>query len=152
VSGQRTAAGSRVVDALHRERPFDALLALSGSPGAARLVTQLFVVSLRRCFAGRDPREITCYVRDLLEWRELGAHGRLARRTEALIRAVLGEPGLAAAVPAGSRYEIMCHVVGDLARPPGAPPRLLETLIELAERRADRYPEPAAQVTAGRQP
>ena len=99
---------------------------------------------LRRCFAGRDPREITGYVRDLLEWRELPTRGRLARWTEALIRAVLGEPALAAAVPAGCRYEIMCHVVADLVRPPGAPPGVLEALIEQAERRVDRYPEPAA--------
>jgi hypothetical protein len=105
------------------------------------LLTQLFVVSLRRCFAGRDPQEITRYVRDLLEWRELPARGGLARRTEALIRAVLGEPALAAAVPAGCRYEIMCHVVGDLARPPGAPVGLIEALIEQAERRVERFPE-----------
>ena len=136
-------AGSGVLDALHSERPSDALAALRGSPGASRLLTQLFVVSLRRCFAGRDPREITWYVRDLLEWRGLPARGRLGRRTEALIRAVLGEPALAAAVPAGCRYEIMCHVVGDLARPPGAPEGLVEALIEQAERRVDRYPEPA---------
>ena len=136
-------AGSGVLDALHSERPSDALAALRGSPAVVRLVTQLFVVSLRRCFAGRDPRGITSYVRDLLEWRELPARGRLARCTEALIRAVLGEPALAA-VPAGSRYEIMCHVVADLVRPPGAPPGVLEALIEQAERRVDRYPEPAA--------
>jgi hypothetical protein len=144
VGGRRTAAGSGVLDALHDERPADALAALRGSPGAVRLVTQLFVVSLRRCFAGRDPRAITGYVRDLLEWRELPARGRLARWTEALIRAVLGEPALAAAVPAGCRYEIMCHVVADLVRPPGAPPGVLEALIEQAEQRVDRYPEPAA--------
>jgi hypothetical protein len=135
---------------LHGERPSAALAALSGSPGAARLLTQLFVVSLRRCFAGRDPREITGYVRDLLEWRQLPACGRLARRTEALIRAVLGEPALAAAVPAGCRYEIMCHVVGDLVRPPGAPPGVLQALIDQAERQVDRYP--AARATAARQP
>jgi hypothetical protein len=144
VGGQRTAAGTLVLGALHGERPSDALAAFRGSPGAARLVTQLFVVTLRRCFAGRDPREITGYVRDLLEWRELPARGRLARSTEALIRAVLGEPALAATVPAGCRYDIVCHVVGDLVRPPGAPPDVLAALIDQAERRVDRYPEPAA--------
>jgi hypothetical protein len=132
-----------VLDALRSERPTDALAALRGSPGVSRLVAQLFVVSLRRCFGGHDVRKITRYVRDLLEWCELPAGGQLARRTEALIRAVLGEPALGAAVPADRRYEIVCVVVGDLARPPGAPPGLVETLIELAERRVDRYPEPA---------
>ena len=152
MSGQRTAAGTHVLHALHGDRPSDALLALRGSPSAVRLLTQLFVVSLRRCFAGRDAREITRYVRDLLEWRELSARGLLARRTEALIRAVLGEPDLAAAVPAGARYEIMCNVVGDLARPPGAPAGLLDVLIEQAERRVERYREPAAYATGGRRP
>jgi hypothetical protein len=126
------------------------LAALRGSPGASRLLTQLFVVSLRRCFAGRDPREITQYVRDLLEWRELPAYGGLARRTEALIRAMLGEPALAATVPAACRYEIMCHVVGDLARPPGAPAGLIEALIEQAERWVERDPEPAVPASPGR--
>ena len=144
VGGLRTAAGALVLAALRAERPSDALAALRSSPGAARLLRQLFVVSLRRCFAVRNPREITWYVRDLLEWRDLPAGGELARRAEALIRSALGEPALAAAVPAGSRYEIMCHVVGDLARPPGASQGLVETLIEQAERRLDRYPEPAA--------
>jgi hypothetical protein len=141
VGGLRTAAGTLVLDALRRERPSDALAALRGSPSASRLLTQLFVVSLRRCFAGRDPREIAGYVRDLLEWRELPSRGELARRTEALIRAALGEPSLAAAVPAGWQYEIMCLVVGDLARPPGAPQGLIEALIEQSERRVDRYSE-----------
>lgn len=137
------------MEALRGERPSDGLTALRGSPGGSRLLTELFVVSLRRCFAARDPREITPYVRDLLEWCDLPAHGGLARRTEALIRAVLGEPALAAAVPAGCRYEVMCHVVGDLARPPGAPEGLIEALIEQAERRIERYPEPVAPASLG---
>jgi hypothetical protein len=146
----RTAAGTLVLEALRSERPANALGALRGSPGASGLVAQLFVVSLRRCFAGHDLRQITRYVRDLLEWCELPARGQLARRTEALIRAVLGEPALLAAVPAACRYEIVCVVVGDLVRPPGAPPGLVETLIEQAERRIDRDPEPAELSPADR--
>jgi hypothetical protein len=62
---------------------------------------------------------------------------------------VLGEPALATAVPAGCRYQIICHVVGDLARPPGAPDGLIEALIEQAERRIERYPEPATPLSQG---
>lgn len=142
----RTAAGTLVLDALRSEHPTAALAALRGSPGASRLLAELFVVSLRRCFAGRDPREITRYVRDLLQWCELPARGELARRTEGLIRAVLGEPALAAAIPLACRCEIVGAVIGDLDRPPGAPPGLIETLIEQAESRVERYPEPVPMI------
>jgi hypothetical protein len=132
-----------VLQALRDEDPVPALMALRDSPRAERLLTQLFVVALRRCFAGRDVREITRYVRDLLDWRAMPTRRELARQAEALIRAALGEPALAGAVPAARRHEIMCYVVGDLARPPGVPPELLESLVKQAEQRVDRYPPPA---------
>jgi hypothetical protein len=103
-----------------------------------RLLTQLFAVALRRCFAGHDAREITAYVRDLLAWLDLPAEGAAARQTEALIRSALGEPALAGGIGAARRHEITCWVVGDLARPPGASPAVLGALLEQAEQRADR--------------
>jgi hypothetical protein len=136
--GQRSAPGRLVLTALQDERPAYALVRLGDSPRVVALLTQLFAVALRRCFAGHDAREITAYVRDLLEWLDLPPGGGPARQTEALIRSVLGEPALATGIAAARRHEITCWVVGDLARPPGANPAVLDALLEQAERRVSR--------------
>jgi hypothetical protein len=127
-----------VLTALQDERPAYALVRLGDSPRVVALLAQLFAVALRRCFAGHDAREITGYVRDLLEWLDLPPGGGPARQTEALIRSVLGEPALATGITAARRHEITCWVVGDLARPPGANPAVLDALLEQAERRVSR--------------
>jgi hypothetical protein len=137
--------GWLILRALEGEQPAAALARLSRSPGAVRLLGQLFVVALRRCFAGHQVREITGYVHDLLGWHGLPPRGGLARQTEALIRAALGEPMLAGGIGAARRHEIICAVVGDLARPPGAGPAVLAGLLEQAEQRVDRFDRPATR-------
>jgi hypothetical protein len=112
------------------------LAALHPSPRTVRLLSELFVVALRRCFAGHDTREITAYVRDLLHWLDRPDGGRQAREVEALIRAALGEPALAVGIPPVLRHEIVCAVVGDLARPPGMDTEALGELVSLAEARS----------------
>ena len=52
---------------------------VAARPAPARLMREVFAVAVRRCFAGRDPREITPYVRDLLTRRGLPANGVAAR-------------------------------------------------------------------------
>jgi hypothetical protein len=136
--GQTSFAGRLVLEALQDEHPVRALARLGDSPRVVRLLDQLFAVALRRCFAAGDVREVTTYVRDLLEWLELPARGELARQTEALIRAVLGEPALITEVAEAQRYEIICWVVGDLARPPGASEVVLNALLDQAGERVDR--------------
>ncbi len=113
-----------------------ALAALHPSPRTVQLLGELFAVALRRCFAGHDTREVTAYVRDLLTWLKRPTDGRSAREIEALIRAVLGEPALAVHIPPVRRHEIVCAVVGDLARPPGVDGGVLGELVTLAESRA----------------
>jgi hypothetical protein len=120
---------------LKDERPAVALAALHPSPRTVQLLGELFAVALRRCFAGHDTREVTAYVRDLLTWLERPDGGRQAREIEALIRAVLGEPALAVNIPPVRRHEIVCAVVGDLARPPGMDADALGGLVTLAETR-----------------
>jgi hypothetical protein len=137
--GQNGQIGGLVLRALSHERPAAALASLHPSPRTVALLSQLFVVALRRCFAGHDTREITEYVRDLLGWLELPTGGRDARDVEALIRAALGEPALAVGIAPERRHEIVCVVVGDLVRPPGVEPRLLGELITLAEARAGQF-------------
>jgi hypothetical protein len=147
MDGTSTQAGRLVLAALGDERPAAALARLHEAPSATRLMRQLFVVAVRRVFAGGDPRELTAYVRDLLDWHGLPPRGALARDVEALARAALGEPRLAAGVTHGRRREIVCHVLGDLVRPPGAAPGELAALVRLAERRADRYDGPPPRRT-----
>jgi hypothetical protein len=142
-TGQMGSPGSLVLLALEGEHPALALHRASRSPRVHRLLTQLFVVALRRCFTGHDAREITGYVYDLLVFLQLPARGVLARQTEGLIRAALGEPALAGGIPADLRHRIVCAVVGDLARPPGADRAVLARLIEQAEQRVDRLDRPA---------
>jgi hypothetical protein len=128
-----------VLRALAEEDPAAALARLHPAPRILRLLSQLFVVALRRGFAGRDGREITAYVHDLLTWRDLPAGGVLARETEALIRAALGEPALGAGIAAGRRRKIICTVLGDLTRPPGAGADVLAGLVAQADTRVERY-------------
>ncbi|WP_250003010.1 hypothetical protein [Actinoplanes sp. M2I2] len=133
-----TAAGRLLLDALGEESPARSLSRAGGSPRAARLLHELFTVAVRRSFVGRDPRDVTDYIRDLLDYQALPSGGRLARQAEAVVRSVLGEPELAYAIPALRRAEIICVVVGDLARPPGVPADELRALVRQAERRVDR--------------
>lgn len=117
---------------------------LGGLPVPIRLLREVFAVAVRRCFAGRDPREITGYVRDLLLRRGLPADGVEAREAEAVIRTALGEWELAAGIPDERRVDIIIVVVGDLARAEavGSDEALFEALVEQAERRVARF-EPA---------
>jgi hypothetical protein len=131
-----TAAGGLILEALGEEHPARSLSRLADSPRAVRLLRELFIVAVRRSFAGRDPRDVTRYIADLLEFRSLPTGGRVARETEALIRAALGEPDLSRSIADLRRFELSCYVIGDLARPPGVPPAELLALVEQAERRA----------------
>ncbi|SNY06479.1 hypothetical protein [Paractinoplanes atraurantiacus] len=133
-----TAAGRNVLEALEQEHPARSLSRLSDSPGAVRLLRELFTVAVRRSFVGRDPRDVTGYVRDLLEYQSLPTDGALAREAEAVIRSAVGEPDLAYRIPDLRRFELICYVVGDLVRPPGIPPAHLADLVEQAEHRVER--------------
>ena len=133
-----TAAGRLLLEALGEERPARSLSRLGSSPRAVRLLHELFTVAVRRSFVGRDPRDVTGYLRDLLGYQALPAGGQLARQAEAVVRAALGEPELAYAIPPLRRAEIICFVVGDLARPPGVPFDELLALVRQAERRVAR--------------
>ena len=133
-----TAAGRLLLEALGEESPARSLSRLTGSPRAARLLRELFTVAVRRSFVGRDPRDVTDYVRDLLHYQELPAAGEIARESEAVIRSVLGEPELAYAIPDPRRLELICFVVGDLVRPPGVPTAELRSLVHQAEWRLAR--------------
>jgi hypothetical protein len=117
-------------------------------PASARLMREVFAVAVRRCFAGRDPREITSYVRDLLNRRGLPADGVAARETEAVIRSALGEPELVDGIPDERRLGMMILVVGDLARGAaeegaGSDAELLEALVAQAETRVARFDPPS---------
>lgn len=135
-----TAAGQRVLASLRDE----SRAAIGDLPVPVRLLREAFTIAVRRCFTGRDPREITGYVRDLLIRRGLPPDGAAARETEAVIRTVLGERELAAGIPDQRRVDIMIIVVGDLARnePTGSGAALLEALVGHAERRVARLDPP----------
>ncbi|WP_433297802.1 hypothetical protein ACQP2F_41905 [Actinoplanes sp. CA-030573] len=145
-----TAAGRLILEALGEEYPARSLSRLSDSPRAVRLLRELFTVAVRRSFVGRDPRDVTRYVRDLLEYRSLPSGGELAREAEALIRAAIGEPELAHGLADLRRFELICHVVGDLARPPGIPAADLLALIDQAEQRVARFDRPRNRVVGRR--
>jgi hypothetical protein len=132
------------------ERPARSLSRLHDSPRAVRLLRELFTVAVRRSFVGRDPRDVTRYVRDLLEYQSLPAGGELARQAEAMIRGAIGEPELAHGVPELRRFELICHVIGDLARPPGVPSTELFTLVDQAEKRVARFDRPRNRVVGRR--
>ncbi|MEU4238031.1 hypothetical protein [Actinoplanes sp. NPDC026619] len=132
------------------ERPARSLCRLNDSPRAVRLLRELFVVAVRRSFVGRDPRDVTRYVRDLLEYQSLPAAGELARETEAMIRGALGEPELSQGMPELRRFELICHVIGDLVRPPGVPATELLALVDQAEKRVARFDRPRNRVVGRR--
>jgi hypothetical protein len=145
-----TAAGRLILEALGAEHPARSLSRLCDSPRAVRLLRELFTVAVRRSFVGRDPRDITRYVRDLLEYQSLPSGGELARETEAVIRAAVGEADLARGLPDLRRFELICYVIGDLARPPGAPAAELFALVDHAERRVARFDRPRNRVIGRR--
>jgi hypothetical protein len=145
-----TAAGRLILEAIGEERPARSLSRLSDSPRAVRLLRELFIVAVRRSFVGREPRDVTRYVRDLLEYQSLPAGGELAREAEGMIRAAIGEPELAHGVPELRRFELICHVVGDVARPPGAPESELFALVDQAEKRVARFDRPRNRVVGRR--
>jgi flavin-dependent dehydrogenase len=134
-----TAAGRLILEALESERPARSLSRLSDSPRAIRLLRELFIVAVRRTFVGREPRSVTRYVNDLLAYQSLPTGGEVAREAEALIRSAIGEPELAHGIPDVRRFELICHVVGDLARTPGGD---LAALIDQAEKRVARFDRP----------
>src|SRR6185369_3136380 len=74
-----TAAGRLILEALEEERPARSLSRLSDSPRAVRLLRELFTVAVRRSFVGRESRDVTGYVRDLLDYQSLKSDGELAR-------------------------------------------------------------------------
>jgi hypothetical protein len=137
-----TAAGRLVLEALEGEHPARSLSHLSDSPRAMRLLRELFIVAVRRSFVGRDPRDVTRYVNDLLAYQTLPTGGEVARQAETLIRAALGEPELAQGVPDLRRFELICYVIGDLARPPGVAGDELVALVDQAEKRVARFDRP----------
>ena len=145
-----TIAGQLILEALGKERPARSLSRLNDSPRAVRLLRELFTVAVRRSFVGREPRDVTRYVRDLLEYQSLPAAGELAREAEAMIRAAIGEPELAHGVPELRRFELVCHVIGDLTRPPGLPPAELFGLVDQAEQRVARFDRPRNRVVGRR--
>ena len=145
-----TGSGRLILEALGEEHPARSLSRLGDSPRCVRLLRELFTVAVRRSFVGRDPRDVTGYVRDLLEYQALPADGELAREAEAVIRSAIGEPELARGIPDLRRFELICHVVGDLSRPPGVPAAELLALVDQAERRVARIDRPRNRVL-GRQ-
>lgn len=152
ISKAATAAGRLILEALGAEHPARSLSHLSDSPRAVRLLRELFVVAVRRSFVGRDPRDVTRYVADLLAYQSLPADGELARETEALIRSAVGEPEMAHGLPDLRRFELVCYVLGDLTRPPGMPFPALFALVDQAERRVARFDRPRNRVTGRRAP
>jgi hypothetical protein len=142
ISKAATASGRLILEALEEEQPARSLSRLSDSPRAVRLMRELFTVALRRSFVGREPRDVTRYVSDLLAYQDLPAHGEVARETEAMIRAAIGEPELAHGIADLRRFELICYVLGDLARPPGVPRGELLALVDQAERRVARFDRP----------
>ena len=135
-----TRAGELVLTSLREETR----AAIGDLPVPARLLREVFAVAVRRCFAGRDPREITGYVRDLLLRRGARPDGAEARESEAVIRSVLGEPELVAGIPDQHRTAIMIVVITDLARTEatGSDAALFEALVEHAELRVARFDPP----------
>jgi hypothetical protein len=133
-----TAAGRLVLEALESEHPARSLSRLSDSPRAIRLLRELFIVAARRTFVGGDPRAATRYVNELLAYQSLPTGGEVARQAEALIRSATGEPELAHGISDVRRFELICYVVGDLARS-GVD---AVALIDQAERRVARFDRP----------
>ncbi len=137
-----TASGRLILEALSEEHPARSLSRLNDSPRVMRLLRELFTVAVRRSFVGRDLRDVTRYVSDLLTYQRLSADGEVARETEALIRAAIGEPELAFGIGDLRRFELICYVLGDLSRPPGLPAAELLALVDQAEHRVARFDRP----------
>ena len=138
-----TPAGQRVLTSLRDENR----AVIGDVPGPVRLLREVFAVAVRRCFTGRDPREITGWVRSLLDRRGLPVDGVEAREVEAVMRTVLGEPELAAGIPDERRVSVMILVVGDLARSAaeevaGSDADLMAALVAQAEVRVARFAPP----------
>ena len=138
-----TPAGQRVLTSLRDENR----AVIGDVPGPVRLLREVFAVAVRRCFTGRDPREITGWVRALLARRGLPVDGVEAREVEAVMRTVLGEPELAAGIPDERRVSVMILVVGDLARSAaeeaaGSDADLMAALVAQAEVRIARFAPP----------
>lgn len=138
-----TSAGQLVLTSLRDE---DRAL-VEVRPGPARLMREVFAVAVRRCFAGRDPRDVTPYVRALLTRRGVSPDGTAARELEAVIRSVLGDPEMVAGIPDERRVGMMIMVVGDLAQGAAADgaitdSELLEALVAQAETRVARFDPP----------
>ena len=146
-----TRAGQLVLTSLRDE----SRMPVGELPAPVRLLREVFTVAVRRCFADEEPREITGYVRELLDRRGLPSGGVEAREIEAVMRTVLGEPELAAGIPDPRRVGIMILVVGDLSRAAAAEQPaadtggdarseidLLEALITQAEVRVARFDPP----------
>lgn len=139
-----TSAGQLVLTSLRDENRAP----VEVRPGPARLMREVFAVAVRRCFAGRDPRDVTPYVRSLLERRGLPPDGVTARETEAVIRASLGEPDLVDGIPDERRVGMMILVVNDLAMGAAADGSvsdddLLQALVAQAETRVARFDPPS---------
>jgi len=139
-----TPTGRLVLTALRAEDRDE----VNARPASARLLREVFAVAVRRCFAGRDTRDITPYVRDLLDRRGIPSAGATARETEAVIRSVLGEPELVDGIPDERRLGMMILVVGDLAQGAaregaGSDAELLEALVNQAETRVARFDPPS---------
>jgi hypothetical protein len=135
-----TRAGQLVLTSLRES----SRTAIGELPQPVRVLREVFAVAVRRCFVGREPRQITAYVRDLLDRRGLRTGGTDAREVEAVIRSALGELELVAGIPDECRVAIMILVVGDLARTEanGSDAALFEALVEQAERRVARFDPP----------
>ncbi|MEV6629466.1 hypothetical protein AB0M54_01790 [Actinoplanes sp. NPDC051470] len=139
-----TSAGQLVLTSLRDEDRAP----VQARPGPARLMREVFAVAVRRCFAGRDPRDVTPYVRGLLQRRDVRTDGVTARELEAVIRSVLGDADLVAGIPDERRVGMMIMVVGDLAQGAVADgaindAELLEALVAQAETRVARFDPPA---------
>ena len=138
-----TPAGQLVLTSLRNENR----AVIADRPVPVRLLREVFAVAVRRCFTGRDPRDITGYVRSLLRRRGLPVDGVEAREVEAVMRTVLGEPELAAGIPDERRVSVMILVVGDLARSEaaaaaGSDADLFQALVAQAEVRIARFEPP----------
>ncbi|MFG1602889.1 hypothetical protein [Actinoplanes sp. NPDC049265] len=139
-----TSAGQLVLTSLRDEDRTP----VQARPGPARLMREVFAVAVRRCFAGRDPRDVTPYVRGLLTRRGLPPDGEKARELEAVIRSALGDADLLTGIPDERRVGMMIIVIGDLAQGAVADgvisdAELLEALVAQAETRVARFDPPS---------
>lgn len=112
---------------------------LSGLLHVQDLLSQLFVVAVRRRFCGVDARLITTYVNGMLAACELPSRGRQAREAEALIRTALGEEGLAVGIADRDRVDAVIRIIDDLTGEGGTDSQPLIPMIVEAEKRLARF-------------